>query len=265
MTDTPALPDLADRIVVVTGASRGIGYFTALHAASAGAHVIAIARTVGGLEELDDAVKASGRGGTTLVPLDLKDGPGIDRLGGAIAERWGRCDALIANAGVLGTISPIGHTEAKAWDEVMAVNVTAVWRLARTLDPLLTRTPDARALIVSSGAAHSCKPYWGAYATSKAAVEAMARVWAKESAQGPLRVNCVDPGATRTQMRARAMPGENPATLPEPSDVARSIVALLDPSIVQTGAVYDVRTRSWRSYGGLVDSPNGADAAANVP
>ena len=259
--DATPLPDLSGRLVVVTGASRGIGYFTALHAAAAGAHVVAVARTVGGLEELDDAIKAAARdgakdgatddggaGGATLVPLDVTDGPGIDRLGAALAERWGRCDALIANAGVLGTISPIGHIEAKSWDEVMAVNVTAVWRLARTLDPLLTRTADSRALILSSGAAHSCKPYWGAYAASKAAVEAMARVWAKESARTPLRVNCVNPGATRTQMRARAMPGEDPATLPEPRDVARSIVALLDPAIDRTGQIYDVRAGRWLEY-----------------
>lgn len=247
MTDTP-LPDLSGRVVVVTGASRGIGYFTALHAAAAGAHVVALARTVGGLEDLDDAIKADGRGDATLVPLDLKDGPGIDRLGAAIAERWGRCDALIANAGVLGTISPIGHVEAKVWEEVMAVNVTAVWRLARTLDPLLTRTADARALLISSGAAHSCKPYWGAYAASKAAVEAMGRVWARESAKGPLRVNCVNPGATRTQMRAKAMPGEDPTTLPEPRDVARSIVALLDPAIERSGQIYDVKAGAWLEY-----------------
>ena len=243
-----ALPDLSGRVVVVTGASRGIGYFTALHAASAGAHVVAVARTVGGLEELDDAIKADGRGEATLVPLDLRDGPGIDRLGGALDERWGRCDAMIANAGVLGTISPIGHTQAKAWDEVMAVNVSAVWRLARTLDPLLTRTDESRALILSSGAAHSCRPFWGAYAASKAAVEAMARVWARESERGPLRVNCVNPGATRTQMRARAMPGEDPSTLPEPTDVARSIVALLDPAIARTGQIYDVRAGRWLEY-----------------
>ena len=242
------MPDLADRLVVVTGASRGIGYFTALHAAMAGAHVVAVARTVGGLEELDDAIRAGGRGGATLVPLDLKDGSGIDRLGGAINERWGRCDAVIANAGILGTISPIGHIEAKVFEEVMAVNVTAVWRLARTLDPLLQQTANARALLISSGAAHSCKPYWGAYAASKAAVEALGRVWARESLNGPLRVNCVNPGATRTQMRAKAMPGEDAATLPEPSAVARKIVALLDPAIERTGQIFDVRADRWLEY-----------------
>ena len=242
------LPDLADRVVVVTGASRGIGYFTALHAASAGAHVVAVARTVGGLEDLDDAIRANGRGGATLVPLDLTDGPGVDRLGAAVNERWRRCDAMIANAGVLGTISPIGHIEAKTFEAVMAVNVTAVWRLARTLDPLLQRTQGSRALLVSSGAAHSCKPYWGAYAASKAATEALARVWARETANGPLRVNCVNPGATRTQMRAKAVPGEDADTLPEPSDVGRAMVGLLDPSIERTGQIYDVRAGRWLEY-----------------
>ena len=242
------LPDLSDRLVVVTGASRGIGYFVAKTAAAQGAHVVALARTVGGLEELDDEIKSGGVGGATLVPLDVTDGPGIDRLGAALAERWGRCDAMIANAGVLGTISPIGHIEAKVWENVMAVNVTAVWRLARTLEPLLHRTENSRALLLSSGAAHSCKPFWGAYAASKAAVEAMARVWAKESERTPLRVNCVNPGATRTQMRAKAMPGEDPSTLPEPADVARSIVALLDPAIDRNGDIYDVRSQRWLGY-----------------
>ena len=182
------------------------------------------------------------------MPLDLRDGPGIDRLGAAINERWGRCDAMIANAGILGTISPVGHIEAKVFEDVMAVNVTAVWRLARTLDPLLQKTADARALMISSGAAHSCKSYWGAYAASKAAVEALARVWARETANGPLRVNCVNPGATRTQMRAKAMPGEDPTTLPEPRDVARDIVALLDPTIGRSGQIYDVRSATWLEY-----------------
>ena len=251
------LPDLTDRVVVVSGASRGIGYFTAKHAAAAGAHVIAIARTVGGLEELDDEIREAG-GSATLVPLDVTDGPGIDRLGEAINERWGRCDALIANAGALGTISPLGHIEAKTFEQVMDVNVTAVWRMARTLDPLLTKTENARALLLSSGAAHSCKPFWGAYAMSKAAVEAMMRVWAKESERTTLKVNAVNPGATRTQMRAKAMPGEDKSTLPEPNDVAREIVALLDPALQQNGLVYDVKQREWLDYKGLEPiRPNG--------
>ena len=245
--DTTTLPDLTGRIIVVTGASRGIGYFVAKEAASQGAHVLAVARTVGGLEDLDDEIRAAG-GHCTLVPLDVTDGPGIDRLGAAVADRWGRCDAMIANAGVLGTISPIGHVEAKTFQQVMDVNVTAVWRLARTLDPLLARTDNSRALILSSGVAHSCRANWGPYAMSKAAVEAMARVWAAESASTPLKVNSVNPGATRTQMRAKAMPGEDKSALPEPAEVARVIVSLLDPSLVQTGQIFDVRQRKWLQY-----------------
>ena len=248
-----ALPDLTDRIVVVTGASRGIGYFVARHAASAGAHVVALARTVGGLEELDDEIQREGKGAATLVPLDVTDGPGIDRLGEAIAERWGRCDALIANAGVLGTPAPLGHIEAKAFEGVMATNVTAVWRLARTLDPLLTQTPDARALLLTSGAAQKAAPYLAPYAASKAAVETLARVWAAESEATHLRVNAVSPGATRTQMRGKLMPGEDRSTLPEPDNVARAIVGLLDPAISHTGKLFDVRSGRWMAH--AVPSP----------
>jgi NAD(P)-dependent dehydrogenase (short-subunit alcohol dehydrogenase family) len=152
-------PPLADRIALVTGASRGIGYATALALAKAGAHIIALARTVGGLEELDDAVKLAG-GSATLVPLDLKDYAGIDRLGLALRERFGRLDVLVGNAGILGPLSPLGHVEAKAWDEVMAVNVTANWRLICAMDPLLRLSDAGRAVFVSSGArnarAHLC-------------------------------------------------------------------------------------------------------------
>ena len=244
MADTP-LPDLTDKLVVVTGASRGIGYFMARHAASAGAHVVAIARTVGGLEELDDEIKADGRGGATLVPIDVTDGPGIDRLGAAISERWGRCDALIANAAILGTLAPIGHVEAKTFDKVFATNVAATWRVARTLDPLLTKTPGARALLLTCEAAASPQPFWGPYAMSKSAVEALVRVWAAESEKTELKVNAVDPGPTRTQLRGRAMPGEDKSKLPEPAHVARHIVALLDPAITRTGERYDVRHGTW--------------------
>src|SRR6478609_1272652 len=158
--------DLTGRVAVVTGASRGIGYFIARELAAAGAHVIAVARTVGGLEELDDQIKAAG-GQATLVPLDLADMAGIDRLGGAIHERWGKLDILVANAGVLGVISPIGHVEAKVFERVMNINVTATWRLIRSVDPLLSRSDAGRAVIISSGAAHKCRPFWGAYSASK--------------------------------------------------------------------------------------------------
>ena len=163
--------DFSGRIALVTGASRGIGYFAAKHLAAAGAHVIAVARTVGGLEELDDEIKAAGGPKATLVPLDLADMPGIDRLGGAINERWGKLDILVANAGVLGTISPIGHVEAKTFEKVMTINVTSTWRLIRSVDPLLRQSDAGRAIVVTSNAAHSARAFWGPYAASKAAVE----------------------------------------------------------------------------------------------
>ncbi|HEX9906584.1 MAG TPA: SDR family NAD(P)-dependent oxidoreductase, partial [Propylenella sp.] len=178
---------LAGRIAVVTGASRGIGYFAAKGFAEAGAHVLAVARTVGGLEELDDEIKAAG-GSATLVPLDLKDFAGIDRLGAAIHERWGRLDIFLANAGILGQLSPLGHIPPKVWDDVIAVNVTANWRLIRSLDPLLRQSDAGRALFISSGAARACRPFWGAYSVSKAALEALARTYAAEVAKTPIRV-----------------------------------------------------------------------------
>ncbi len=244
--------NLFGRVAVVTGASRGIGYFLAREMAKAGAHVVAVARTIGGLEELDDEIKAekalTGKGEATLVPLDLTDGAGVDRLGGAIHERWGKLDIMVANAGILGVIAPLGHVEAKVFDKVMATNVTATWRLIRSLDPLLRASDSGRAIILSSGAAHSARAFWGPYAASKAAVEAMARSWADETRNSALRVNCVNPGATRTAMRAQALPGEDPATLPHPSEVARRIVALADPSLAETGAIFDVREDRFTHY-----------------
>lgn len=245
-------PDLSGRIAVVTGASRGIGYFIAKHMAAAGAHVIAVARTVGGLEELDDEIKAgaaaTGKGSATLVPLDLTDMAGIDRLGGSINERWGKLDIMVANAGVLGTISPIGHVEAKTFDKVMNINVTSTWRLIRSLDPLLRASDAGRAILISSGAAHSARAFWGPYAASKAAVEALGRSWADETRSMALRVNMVDPGATRTAMRAQAMPGEDPNSLPHPSDIAANIVPLADPGLKETGLIWRARDKVWTHY-----------------
>ncbi len=239
--------NLEGRIALVTGASRGIGYFTALELAKAGAHVIACARTVGGLEELDDAIKAVG-GSATLVPFDLADMEAIDRLGGSIFERWGKLDILVANAGVLGVISPIGHIEAKVFEKVMNINVNATWRLIRSVDPLLTRSDAGRAVIMSSGAAHKCRPFWSAYSASKAAVEALARTWAGETQTTPLRITSVDPGATRTAMRAQAVPGEDPATLPHPSEVAKAILPLLGPGVTETGKLFIVRENKLVDY-----------------
>ena len=239
--------DLSGRVALVTGASRGIGYFIAKELAAAGAHVIAVARTVGGLEELDDEVKQAG-GQTTLVPLDLADMAGIDRLGGAIHERWGKLDVMVANAGVLGVLGPIGHIEAKVFDKVMLLNVNAVWRLMRTTDPLLRLSDAGRAILMSSGAAHSARAFWGPYAASKAALEALARSGADETKNTALRVNSVNPGATRTAMRAQAMPGEDPMTLPHPSEVAKKIVALASPDLTETGAILDVPENRFKRY-----------------
>ncbi|QDB98975.1 SDR family NAD(P)-dependent oxidoreductase [Mesorhizobium sp. 8] len=246
------IPDLTGRLAVVTGASRGIGYFIARHMAAAGAHVIAVARTVGGLEELDDEIKAeharTGKGEATLVPLDLADMEGIDRLGGAIHERWGKLDILVANAGVLGTISPLGHIEAKTFEKVMVINVTSTWRLIRSVDPLLRLSDAGRAIILSSNAAHSARAFWGPYAASKAAVETMMRSWADETKNYPLRVNAADPGATRTAMRAQAVPGEDPETLPHPSEIAARIVPMASPDLTRTGQTYQARHDRWVSY-----------------
>ncbi len=239
--------NLEGRIALVTGASRGIGYFLAKRLAKAGAHVIAVARTQGGLEELDDDIKAGG-GEATLVPLDLNDMAGIDRLGGAIHERWGKLDVLVANAAVLGVIAPIGHVEAKVFERTMQINVTATWRLIRSVDPLLKLSDSGRAILMSSSVPSTCKPFWAPYAASKAAVEALGRTWAHETQNSPLRVNMVDPGATRTAMRAQAIPGEDPESLPHPSEVAEKILALASPDLKETGKLFDVRSNKFLDY-----------------
>jgi len=232
--------DLKNRIALVTGASRGIGYFTALALAKAGAHVIATARTVGGLEELDDAIKAVG-GTATLVPFDLTDMAAIDRLGASIFERWGKLDILVANAGILGVISPLGHIEAKVFEKVMTTNVTATWRLIRSVEPLLVKSDAGRAILLSSGVASNPRAFWGAYAMSKAAIENMGRIWAEETAHTSLKVNLVNPGATRTAMRAQAVPGEDPGMLPHPSEVAEKILFLASPDMQESGRLFVVR------------------------
>jgi len=232
--------DLQGRVALVTGASRGIGYHVARELAAAGAHVIAVARTVGGLEELDDEIQAAG-GQATLVPLDLMDMPGIDRLGGAIFDRWGKLDILVANAGILGIIAPIGHVEAKVFDKVMATNVTGTWRLIRSVDPLLRKADAGRAIVMTSDLAAHPRAYWGPFAASKAAVEAMVRSWALETKNSALRVNLVDPGPTRTAHRALAMPGEDPKTIPHPSEIAARIAAMVAPTVSETGRLFSVR------------------------
>jgi NAD(P)-dependent dehydrogenase (short-subunit alcohol dehydrogenase family) len=229
---------LAGRVAVVTGASRGIGRAAAVAFAEAGAHVIALARTQGALEELDDQVRAVGSS-ATLVPVDLKDFEALDRLGGAIDQRWGKLDILLGNAGILGELAPLAHIDQPVWDAVMSVNVTANWRLIRSLDPLLRRSDAGRAIFISSGAAYKGTAYWGPYSVSKAALEALARTYANETVETPVRVMLVNPGPLRTNMRRAAMPGEDPLTLRTPEELAPHLVRLASPEWQETGKIYD--------------------------
>ncbi|MGA7655439.1 MAG: SDR family NAD(P)-dependent oxidoreductase [Methylocella sp.] len=234
------------RIALVTGASRGIGRAVALELARSGAHVIALARTQGALEELDDAIRSEGSE-ATLVPCDLKDFEALDRLGAAIFERWGKLDIFIGNAGVLGPLTPLAHVGPDQWDAAVAVNVTANWRLIRSLDPLLRAAEAGRVVFISSRAGHAAhlKPYWGLYAVTKAALDALARTYASETMNiSGVRVMAVDPGPLRTKMRAAAMPGEDPMSLRTPEELAPKILALCAPEWTQTGKLYDFPTDS---------------------
>ena len=228
---------LEGKVALVTGASRGLGRATALALANEGAHIIATARTQGGLEELDDEIKAAGSS-ATLVPMDVTDYPGIDRLGAAIFERWKKLDILIGNAGLLGKLTPVPHIEPKTWDDVMAVNVTANYRLIRSMDPLLRLAPHGHAIFVTSGVANKCFPYWGAYSVSKAALEAMVKTYAAEMETTSVRANCFSPGPTRTKMRATAMPGEDPMSIPSADEVAAQIVPMCMDDFSDNGAIY---------------------------
>lgn len=231
---------LAGSIALVTGASRGIGYALARALGREGAHVVAVARTVGGLEELDDALRAAG-GSATLVPLDMRDFAGIYRLAAALNERHHRLDVLVGNAAVAGPRSPLDHIEPQAWDEVMAVNVTANWHLIRAMDPLLKHSNAGRAVLVTGRASRMARAYAGPYSASKAALNVLARTYAEETTATSIRVNVFDPGPTRTRMRAQVMPGEDPMTLPPPEEVAEKIVPLCMPGLLETGKIYDYR------------------------
>jgi NAD(P)-dependent dehydrogenase (short-subunit alcohol dehydrogenase family) len=225
---------LAGRLALITGASRGLGAAAALAFAGEGAHCVLVARTVGGLEAMDDKIKALG-GSATLVPLDVTDGPGIDRLGAALHERFGRLDVLLGNAGVLGALSPIGHIDPKLFEQIMAVNVTANWRLIRSLDPLLRASDAGRAIFVTSGASRRVIPYWSAYAASKAALDMLVGVYAAESAHTQVRVNLYNPGPMPTFMRREAFPGEDQATLPPLEAHAEGLIRLALPSCTMNG------------------------------
>lgn len=243
---------LAGRIALVTGASRGIGRALALELARQGAHVIALARTQGALEELDDDIRKLG-GEATLAPCDIRDFDALDRLGYALHQRWGRLDILVANAGVLGPVTPLAHIDQKQWDESISVNVTANYRLLRSMDPLLRASDAGRVVAISSGAGSKAEfaPYRGMYAVSKAALDAIMRTYAAETATtSNVKVTIVQPGYVRTKMRAQLMPGEDPASIPAPEDIAPAIAALCAPGWTETGKVYRAQEGKLLSFQG---------------
>jgi NAD(P)-dependent dehydrogenase (short-subunit alcohol dehydrogenase family) len=242
---------LSDRIALVTGASRGIGAELALQLAEAGAHVVAVARTTGGLEELDDRIRAIG-GTATLVPVDMKDMDGIARLALTLHERYGRLDVMVGNAGTLGSLSPLGHVEPKDWENLMTVNLTANWQLIRTMDPLLKAAPAGRAVFISSALSWLGRAYTGPYAASKAALNALVQVYAAETTTTNVKVNAFNPGPTHTKMYLSGWPGVDQSTLSAPDDVAKAIVPLCLPSCADSGKVYDYRAGKFLEFKGAI-------------
>jgi len=233
-------PDLSGKLVLVTGATRGIGRAVAIAAAGAGAEMIITGRTIGALEEVDDEIKAGG-GHATIVELDMKDTAAMPRLAAAIAERWGRLDGFVANAAILTALTPVGHVTPEDWETNIAGNLTGQWHMIRAFDPLLRAAPAGRAILVTSGAAVGSRPFWGPYAATKAGLEALGRSWAGESEQTDIRINMMNPGGTATTMRASAFPGEDPASLPQPADIAPAFLALLAEDCPWHGEVVNAR------------------------
>jgi NAD(P)-dependent dehydrogenase (short-subunit alcohol dehydrogenase family) len=229
MTDQP----LKDRIALVVGASRGIGYESALALAKAGAHVIATARTQGGLEELDDAVFAATGQNATLIPFDLVDGGAIDRMGGALYERFGRLDIWVQAAATMGAegLTPVSNADPRGFAKVEKTNFTAVYRLIRSLEPLLKASDAARVIHLTTSVAAAPRAFWGAYAATKAGAEALMKCWADEIESMPIRVAVLDPGRMRTALRAQAFPGEDPEQNPHPSEIAPLVVELARPDL----------------------------------
>ena len=248
MTDLP----LANRIALVTGASRGIGRAAALALASAGAHVVAVARTPGALEALDDEVRAATGESATLVPMDLGEPEGLDQLGLAIHQRFGRLDVLVHAAAILGPMTPVSHIEPKHWDTVIRVNLTASYRLIRSVEPLLRASDRPRAIFLTSGRAARPKAFWGPYGVSKAALEHLVRTWADELEQTAIRAVLLDPGVMRTRLRAEAMPGEDPNTLPDPSEIGPLILELAQADLGLPAA--SVAFESWKTAGMLASA-----------
>jgi NAD(P)-dependent dehydrogenase (short-subunit alcohol dehydrogenase family) len=225
---------LKERIALITGASRGIGAAVARAYAREGAHTILVARNEGGLTEVDDDIRALG-GTATLVPLDLATEGGIEDLGHQIYQRWGRLDILVGNAAILGQLTPVGHIDPKVWDEALAINLTANWRLLRAMDPLLRRSDAGRAIFVTSGATRTLPPYWGVYSATKAALEALVGTYAREVEKTNVRANLVNPGPTRTRMRAQAFPGEEAEKLPPPQHMDEVMIRLAEPEFTGNG------------------------------
>lgn len=233
------------RVALITGASRGIGRSCALGLAKAGAQVIACGRSKAALEELDDEVFAATGHHATLIPFDITDGDALDRLGGALFERFGRIDTLVHAAAVLGTLSPVTHHEPKDFDKVVAVNLTATWRLLRTLEPLLRRSTAGRAIFLTTGeTVTKGRAFWGPYGATKAAMESLVRAWADEIEITPIRAAILAPGAVRTRMRASAFPGEDPMSLPHPDEIVPLMLDLADPARMPT--LETVNFRDWR-------------------
>ena len=232
------MADFEGKIALVTGASRGIGYHAAKTLAQNGAHVIALARTVGGLEELDDEVRSVG-GSATLVPLDLMEHDAIDRLGDSIFERWQRLDIFVANAGMLGGLSPIEHFEPNTFEKVLALNVTSNWRMMRSMSPLLRESESGRVIaLTSSNTAETARSFWGAYAASQAALITLLKTWSHETEKSAIRINMLDPGPTRTALRAQAMPGEDLQKISHPASIGKSILHLASSNLEATGKIY---------------------------
>ncbi len=229
--------DFSDRLALVTGASRGIGRAVALALGKAGAHVILAARRTGALEDLDDEIRSAG-GVATLVQLDVTSGEKIDLLGPTIFERWGKLDMVAACASILGPISPLPHITEDTWDAVLTTNLDANWRLIRSIDPLLRKSDAGRAVFATCSAADGKLGYWGPYAVSKAGLEALVRTYAAEMVNTPVRVNLVDPGAVRTDLRAKAFPGEDASSLPSPEDVAPLFLSTLDVTCQTNGEIF---------------------------
>jgi NAD(P)-dependent dehydrogenase (short-subunit alcohol dehydrogenase family) len=228
---------LKGRIALITGASRGLGRAIALAYAREGAHVLLLARSLATLGRVDDEIRAAS-GKASLIPLDLTDGGAIDALGPSLYERYGHLDVFVGNAAILGRLSPLPHIPSEHWERIFAVNVTANWRLIRTLDPLLRRSEAGRAIFVTSSVARSRRPYWAPYSVSKAALEALAMTYANETAEAGITVNLVDPGAMATRMRSEAYPGEDPKTLPDPAAATEIFVRLAMAANTKSGAIF---------------------------